>query len=558
MGYKIGLDFGTTNSTLSYIDSSGNLETFRYPGPAGSDYIPSCVAITKNKTNESVRIGREALRIAGNEDTEFYKDIKMILPRPQDEWKNLGWSGNKNPEEVINEYLKKFLLSDKRGDYSFKKEIGNIDGIVVSVPQAWMTRQPNHTARPKLEKIFKENLSLPLVQLISEPVAAAAYYSYWYKNHYKSAFQGNVLVCDMGGGTFDVTLCKLKGTKVEVLNNDGNGISDLGKAGVYFDTKLLQSAYKRSGDGSELEIGSSVFYELYKRLQEYKVDCAQFITENIQTALLHPAYSKRLPIIESPLVCYMYEIEEAFAEVKQGIETVLKRFLNIEKLAKDEASGKLKESDKTHIDAVIFVGGFNEFELTRHTIKSFLENNKKYISGEMNFIDEINSRMAAKAISFGATLIANDYVQVEEIYPHTIGIVLEWKAINSDKDKLRLVNKKSYIPLIKGKNKISKYKEPNFYNDYLLAFESHPRLTIFIKPGSGEKIAEKEIPKTIDISLPNFKPENRWKIGMKLDDSQIAYIVFEDELNKSYSKAYELGNILTEMFGLDGLILSKD
>ncbi|MFN4150876.1 MAG: Hsp70 family protein, partial [Candidatus Sericytochromatia bacterium] len=83
MGYKIGLDFGTTNSTLSYIDSSGNLETFRYPGPAGSDYIPSCVAITKNKTNESVRIGREALRIAGNEDTEFYKDIKMILPRPQ-------------------------------------------------------------------------------------------------------------------------------------------------------------------------------------------------------------------------------------------------------------------------------------------------------------------------------------------------------------------------------------------------------------------------------------------------------------------------------------------
>lgn len=558
MVYKIGLDFGTTNSTLSYIDSSGNLETFRFPGPSGTDYIPSCVSITKSKSTESIRIGREALRVAGNDETEFYKNIKMVLPRPKEEWASLGWFGQKNPEEIISEYLKKILLSDKRGDYSFKKEIGDIGGVVVSVPQAWMTRQPNHKARPLLEKIIREDLGLPLVQLISEPVAAAAYYSYWYKNNYKAPFQGNLLVCDMGGGTFDVTLCKLKGTKVEVLNNDGNGISNLGKAGVHFDTKLLQLAYKRSGNGKDLEIGSNIFYELYKRLQEYKVDCSQIITENIQTALIHPSYAKKLPIIESPLVCYMSDVEEAFFEVKQGIETVLNRFLNIDKLDIELKKGNLKESDKTHIDAVIFVGGFNEFELTRHSIKNFLEKNKNYISGDMNFIEDINSRMAAKAISFGATLIANDYVQVEEIYPHTIGIVLEWKVINGDKDKLRLVNKKSYIPLIKGKNKISKYKETNFYNDYLLAFDSHPKLTLFINPNSGEKIAEKEIPKTVNITLPNFKPENRWKVGMKLDESQIAYIVFQDEINKTYSKDYELGNILTEMFGLDGLILSKD
>src|SRR5690606_8584876 len=124
-------------------------------------------------------------------------------------------------------------------------EIGNIDGIVVSVPQAWMTRQPNHQGRPKLEKIIKEKLGLPMIQLISEPVAAAAYYSHWYNNEYKTPFQGNILVCDMGGGTFDVTLCKLDENKVEVLGNDGNGIAELGKAGVYFDTKLLQLAYKR-------------------------------------------------------------------------------------------------------------------------------------------------------------------------------------------------------------------------------------------------------------------------------------------------------------------------
>src|SRR5690606_40433923 len=107
MSYKIGLDFGTTNSTLSYIDNAGKLETFRYPGPAGTDYIPSCVAFSGKGKKHIIRIGREALRVAGNTDVEFYKNMKMVLPRPQPEWQKLGWGGNKEPEFVITEYLKK-------------------------------------------------------------------------------------------------------------------------------------------------------------------------------------------------------------------------------------------------------------------------------------------------------------------------------------------------------------------------------------------------------------------------------------------------------------------
>lgn len=539
MGYKIGLDFGTTNSTLSYIDGSGNLETFRYPGPAGTDYIPSCVAYTKN--DKYIRIGREALRVAANSDTEFYKNMKMVLPRPESEYQSLDWNGSKNPENVIIDYLSKILLSDKRGDYSFKKEIGEIDSIVVSVPQAWLTRQPNHQGRPKLEKIIKDKMNLPLIQLVSEPVAAAAYYNYWYKKESGNSFNGNILVCDMGGGTFDVTLCKLSENKVEVLKNDGNGIFDIGRAGVYFDTKLLKISNQR--EGIELDTNSPEFFEMYKKLQEYKVDCADFITDNIKTAELHPSYSKKLPVIESPVISYMYEIEEAFSEVKKGIEKVLNRFI---------------ENENIHIDKVLFVGGFNEFELTRQTIKNFLQSNREHISGDLEFVEEINSRMAAKAISFGATLIANEYIYVEELYPHTVGIVLEWKMINKEEENIKLVNQKTYIPLIKGKNKVSDYKEAAFHDDYLLAFEPHPKLTVYIQPGSSNNIAEKAIPKSANISLPNFSPENRWKVGMKMDESQIAYIVFTDEINNKESVHYELGNVLTEMFGLDGLVSSSD
>jgi len=553
MGYKIGLDFGTTNSTLSFINTSGSLETFRFPGLGGIDYIPSCVAYTKNKKNETIRVGREALRVAANENTEFYKDMKMVLPRPKEEWTKLGWSGDKDPEEVIAEYLEKILLSENRGSYSFKKEIGEIDGIVVSVPQVWLTKQANHLGRPKLEKIIKERLGLPMIQLISEPVSAAAYYSYWHKENFNKHFKGNLLVCDMGGGTFDITLCRLDENFVEVISNDGNGISELGKAGVYFDTKLLQLAHQR--DNLDLKIGTHAYYEAYKKLQEYKVDCAQYITENIETAISHPSYTKNLPIIESPIICYMNEVQEAFKDVKDGIESVLTRFLNLDKLKKE-----LNNEDKIQIDRIILVGGFNEFILTRDTIKNFLLENKKYISGDMLFVDEINSRMAAKAISFGATLIANEKINVEEVYPHTIGIVVEWKALKTEEnsDEITLINKKNYIPLILGKKRVSSYKEANFYNDYLLAFDNHPKLTIYIKPSSGDNIAEKEIPENANITLPNFQLENRWKVGMKLDESQLAYVVFKDEIKNEESKFYELGNIFTEMFGLDGLVLCKD
>jgi len=106
MGYKIGLDFGTTNSIVSYIDNSKNFQTFKYPSLSGTDYIPSCLSIDKSKSTEVIRIVREALRVAGFENIEYYKDMKMILPRPRYEWSSLGWKNNRCPEEIITRFKK--------------------------------------------------------------------------------------------------------------------------------------------------------------------------------------------------------------------------------------------------------------------------------------------------------------------------------------------------------------------------------------------------------------------------------------------------------------------
>ncbi len=80
MGYKIGMDFGTTNSTVAWInDKSGEPEAFKYPGLSGYEYIPSCVAYYEE---EHIAIGRSAYEWADTGEAVFCDNLKMVLPMP--------------------------------------------------------------------------------------------------------------------------------------------------------------------------------------------------------------------------------------------------------------------------------------------------------------------------------------------------------------------------------------------------------------------------------------------------------------------------------------------
>jgi molecular chaperone DnaK len=520
MPYKIGVDFGTTNSTVAFVNDAHTLEAFRYPGPAGNEYIPSCVAYEKDG---SIALGRGALALAGDPDVIFCDNFKMILPLSDSERTKYNWTGKNSPETVVADYFR-HLLSDI-DENSFVHQKGKIDGIVLSVPHVW-AKAMNHPGRSRLQTIIT-HAGLPLIQLISEPVAAAAYYAYKFQQEKSTSFQGNLLVCDMGGGTFDVTLCKITPGKVEELYNDGNGSTGLGKAGVFFDRKLLLDSKP------SIEENSPDFYRLYNALQTDKTDRHVKITKNIISAMEEPEYRPKLSILKCGNErSFNYEdVSSAFREVKEGIDTVLKRF----RLA-------IKERDYA-VDAVFFVGGFAQFYLVREAIKEFWGLRK----GDPRFIEEVNNEISRYAIAYGATLVANNMIAIEEKYEHTIGVEVFRLAKRSDSKVYE--QKLVLMPIIKGGKKLSEYEAVQFAEDFVKAYRAMPDVTIYVDESSKDHPVIKKLPETLAIKLPNIDlPGNQWRIGMRINKSKVVYMVFQDQV-RGESAEYELGDLLRQMFG---------
>lgn len=102
-----------------------------------------------------------------------------------------------------------------------KKKYGgeDIDGVVISVPYSYQSRE-----RSIIQK-SAESAGLHVIGLIEEPVAAALSYGLFNTNLEVGSSE-KVLIFDLGGGTFDVTIFEFKrtddGFKIEVLNTSGN------------------------------------------------------------------------------------------------------------------------------------------------------------------------------------------------------------------------------------------------------------------------------------------------------------------------------------------------
>ncbi len=522
MGYKIGMDFGTTNSTVSYMAASDKLEAFRYPGPDGYEYIPSCVAYD---SDNSIHIGRAALDYAGDSEVLFCNNLKMLLPLSEQGRSKYEWPRMISPEEVIADYIRHILSHDDPEASSFKTQKGDIEGIVLSVPHVW-AKGMDHAGRSRLQAIVENQADLPLIQLISEPVAAAAYYAFRHQQEKSDPFIGNLLICDMGGGTFDVTLCRVEPGSIEELHNDGNGRFDIGKAGVLFDYRLITEKVREKG--YPIRAHSSDFYEIYNKLQDYKANSHPTIRKNILHAMKNPDSVNRAVLRSGKYSFDFQDIQNAFQEIEAGISEVMERVMS----AFDEKG--------YGIDAVFFCGGFSEFCLVRASVRKALG-----ISwSDPRLIQDNNREISRFATSYGATLIANKQISVEEKYEHTIGIEGEIAyPVGESGDVFE--RKKVCIPVIRGGRSLCEYEQVHFAERPVKAHHVSPDIVIYASPESKNQMHKVSLPKSLDIRLPNAHlPGNQWEVGMRINRSKVVYLVFRDRQGEMAE--YELGNILRQ------------
>jgi len=193
----LGIDLGTTNSVVSYIQADGTVKVI--PNPEGTNTTPSVVAFKQN--GEEI-VGNAAKRQAvTNPDT--VSSIKRLMGTAE---KVSIKCVNKQftPQEIsakVLAYMKKYA----------EENIGHkIEKAVITVPAYFNDAQRQAT------KDAGQIAGLDVVRIINEPTAAALAYGLETEKSEK------ILVFDLGGGTFDVSILDIGDGTFEVISTAGD------------------------------------------------------------------------------------------------------------------------------------------------------------------------------------------------------------------------------------------------------------------------------------------------------------------------------------------------
>ena len=195
MGYMIGIDLGTTNSCMAYIE---NGEPVIIPNANGARTTPSVVAITK--TGERV-VGEAAKRRAA---ANAGRTIQSIKRRMGSDFRAKIDGHEYSPQEISAMILSK-LKTDAESYLG-----GSVTDAVITVPAYFSDAQRQAT------KDAGTIAGLNVLRIINEPTAAAL--AFGIDRHEKQ----KILVYDLGGGTFDVSILDIDSDVVEVVATSGN------------------------------------------------------------------------------------------------------------------------------------------------------------------------------------------------------------------------------------------------------------------------------------------------------------------------------------------------
>lgn len=216
MSYAIGIDLGSTFSVVSYVNENDQAEVI--PNDLGERITPSVVSF-----GDEVYVGQYAVDM--EQHLPFSHTIRVVKRHMGTNKRFVIEDKSYSPEE-ISSYILKYLKN------CAERHLGSeVTEAVITVPAYFNNDQRQST------KTAGELAGLKVLRIINEPTAASLAYGLDKKN------DATILVYDLGGGTFDVTLLKLMdGVDFHVQSTSGN--TSLG--GVDFDSAISEIISKRT------------------------------------------------------------------------------------------------------------------------------------------------------------------------------------------------------------------------------------------------------------------------------------------------------------------------
>lgn len=328
MSKSIGIDLGTTYSAIAILDEFGKPEIISVDGDR---ITPSVVAFPAKEPN-LVLVGRDAKQTLEIEPSAVTQTVKRDIGTDKS-YQRRG--GTYSPQQISALVLKKLI----EGAQAIH---GKIDSVVITVPANFADASRRATIQAG------EIAGVKVSHIINEPTAAALAYA-----SSGTALGGNMLIYDLGGGTFDVTIAKVKGREVECITSQGD--NRLG--GADFDLKIYElmcGAYQHE-HGVSLptnpdDTGGS-YYDFLARAEKCKIALSKRETATV--------------VVEGPKGTSRLEVSRR--DFEDRISTLIARTEMLVENALEDA--KMKPGD---IDHILLVGGSTRVPAVRESITKLM------------------------------------------------------------------------------------------------------------------------------------------------------------------------------------------
>lgn len=395
MTMKVGIDLGTTYSAVARYDTQNNKPVI-IPNTFGKEITPSVICFLDDG---DILVGEDAKDMQSNGTGVNAAAFKRNMG---DGTTAVSFNGKDYTSEDLSAMLLKHLIKDAENATGEK-----ITEVVITVPAYFNDLQRTATIRSG------EACGVKVQKIINEPTAAAISYGYKHSN------DKTVMVYDLGGGTFDVTIVRINKGNIDVIGTDGNHI--LG--GKDWDAAIVQYVCEQFRD-------------------EFEVDPRDDLATKNELIVAAEGYKKNLSVAESVTIPITYEGNSSkYTLTREQLESMTEHLLSTTKEVCQHLIDELGLA-WTDIDEILLVGGSTRMP----AVSKFLK--------DMTGREVISHADTDLAVAKGAAIVGALYsssatglrtMQITDVNAHSLGVL----SVSPDGSKYVneiMIKKNSKVP----------------------------------------------------------------------------------------------------------------
>ena len=453
IGKTLGIDLGTTNSVITLYDGDKQ-EYIPIPSLEGDPIVPSVFYMKEN----IVRVGNKAREEIKLNPHNVITSVKSKIDSPRHRYeikdgiKNLadGMTQSKKLTPIeVSTYILKYIK------VCAEEYIGEpIEDVVITVPAYFREVERKSTS------LAASNAGLNLIEIINEPTSACLAYGY---ANSKDDEEKNILVYDLGGGTFDVTYLNMSPEVYEVLATDGMKVG-----GDDIDLAFLEYVKGKTNIGTATE------------------KQAKFIVEEAKKKL---SYEKEVELDFSEFKGDKLKVTQTTFErvISPIVNKTISRVLNL-----------IEMHEK--VDEVVLVGGSTRIPLIRRRLTEVLDLPKNYFD---KYKVDPDLAVSIGACVRGRIILGDTDIHLIDRTPFDLGVEQD------DGTLYPIIKRGSVIPT-------------EGYSTFGTAHEDVNKVEIRVYQGNSMIATDNQYLGLIKIDLdPSLAKKVKFKVAFKLDISGV-------------------------------------